>query len=504
MDKRRFLSWAAAGAATLALPSCGGGGGSSGTVTPPVEPPAPADPLAAEWTALAAQLGTGKLLRPGDADFARLSPAANARFDAQSPRALLRAGSVADIAAGLATARRLALPLRLRGGGHSYIGNSSGGTLLIDVGALNAVRLEGDVAVVGAGATLADVYDALIGQGRCIAAGSCLSVGIAGLSQGGGFGVRDREHGLTCDALLAATMVNAEGQTLQIDAQRQPELFWGLRGGGGGNFGVVTEFRFRTHAVVPLTRFQADFKLDELPTVLAAWQAWPQTMPDGIWSQLAVSSAGLTLWGIASTGLAELQAQWQGLLSRINASAQSAQLRALSYREAMLDDCRNLSSAQCHLPAQNSAGVLGRVAMAASSDFFDRPIDAAGIEALAGALRQRGLQPGMAVLNLMGGAIARVAEDDTAFIHRKALFSAQYLAEYRPGTDAATLNEAAQWTHGLRQLLAPWSSGRAYQNYLDGLITNPGEAYYGRHLARLQALKRSVDPSSLFKQAQGL
>ncbi|MCV2357553.1 FAD-binding oxidoreductase [Paucibacter sp. TC2R-5] len=497
------------------LAACGGGSGdASGPAPPPAPGPAPATappspsggPSASEWDALAAQL-KGPLIRPGHSDYERLRRPANARYDALLPQALIRCAGSADIQAGLAFARRLSIAVVPRGGGHSYIGNSTGSGLIIDVGPMDSVRLDGDLAIVGAGAKLADVYESLIAQGRCIPSGSCVSVGIAGITQGGGFGVIDRAYGLTCDALRSARLTTADGAELLCSDSQNADLFWALRGGGGGNFGIVSEFTFQTHAVTPLQQFAADFALVDLPAVLAAWSEWPKTMPDQIWSQLVVSPAGCHLWGFSIGDETALRPHWQSLLAKIGRPALSSSQTSRNYREVMLGACTSLSPAQCHLPSQNSAGLLGRVAMAASSDFFDSLADPQGMAAALSAAvlaRRSAGRPGTVIMNLMGGAIGRVASDATAFVHRQALFSAQYYAEYSPATSGSELSDGEQWAHGMRQTLRPWSSGRAYQNYLDALITNPEEAYYGSNLARLKQIKARVDPTGLFKQPQGV
>ncbi|HEY8876059.1 MAG TPA: FAD-binding oxidoreductase, partial [Roseateles sp.] len=423
---------------------------------------------------------------PNQVDFDRGRRTANARYDAQQPLAVARCGGAADVAAALAFARQQKLAFTARSGGHSYLGVSGGSGLVIDVGGMDAVQLDGEIATVGAGAKLVDIYDTLISAGRCIPSGSCVSVGIAGITLGGGIGVLDRAHGLSCDALLSARVVTADGRQLDCSATQNPDLFWALRGGGGGQLALVTSLSFQTHAVAPLAQFGASFSLSDLPALLSAWQAWPQTAPDAIWSQIALSGQGAYLWGIAIGDTAAVQPHWDGLLARIGGTPTGVTLQARSYREVMLGGCAALSRAQCHLPSQNASGQLGRVAMAASSDYFDAPLDSAGIAALATVLQQRrdSGRAGAVLLNLMGGAIARVAPDATAFAHRRALFSAQYLIEYPVGTAAAALDEAASWTHGMRATMQAWSSGGAYVNYLDGLLAQPAEAYYGANLAR--------------------
>ena len=139
--------------------------------------------------------------------------------------------------------------MAIRSGGHSYPGWSAGdGALVVDVRPLHRVSLSGTTATIGAGASLVQVYDGLGTRGRGIAGGSCPTVGIAGLTQGGGVGVLTRAHGLTCDAVTSMRVVLADGRIVTASADHEPDLYWALRGGGGGHLGVVTSFTMRTFA----------------------------------------------------------------------------------------------------------------------------------------------------------------------------------------------------------------------------------------------------------------
>ncbi|MFG6489048.1 FAD-binding oxidoreductase [Roseateles sp. BYS78W] len=501
MERRRFLALGGVAAFGGGLPGCGGGGGGSA----PSPAPAPSPPSSIDWSGLSGRM-QGTLLLPGQADFDRVVRAANARYDATQPQAIARCANAADVAAALAFAQQQKLAFTARSGGHSYLGTSNTTGLVVDVGAMDTVQLDGDRVMVGAGAKLSDIYDTLITAGRCIASGSCVTVGIAGITLGGGVGVLDRAYGLTCDQLLSASVVTADGRQLDCSPTQNVDLFWALRGGGGGQVAWVTQLTFQTHAIAPLTQFGATFALSELPAVMSAWQAWPQTMPDTIWSQLALSGSGAYLWGIAIGDAAALQPHWQGLLARIGRTPPDTFTQARTYRDVMLGNCASLSRAQCHLPSQNASGTLGRVAMAASSDFFDKPLDGSGIAALGQAVQKRrdSGRAGSVLLNLMGGTAGRVAADATAFPHRGALFSAQYLAEYAAGSPASTLDEAATWAHGMRTTMAAWSTGGAYVNYLDGLLDKPAEACYGSNLARLRQVKQSYDPADILKALPAL
>src|SRR5919112_3299873 len=194
-----------------------------------------------------------------------------ARFAGIRPAAVLPCTAAADVAAALARARKNRQPVAVRGGGHCFAGRSSTTGVVIDVSPMTGVRVHGDRAVIGGGTRLAEVYDALAAHGRTIPAGCGPTVGIAGLTLGGGLGILGRRYGLTCDSLLAAGMVLADGRV--IDAG--DDLLWALRGGGAP--GVVTSLTFRTVPAPDSTAFRLTFPATAATDVLDAWQ---QALPD--------------------------------------------------------------------------------------------------------------------------------------------------------------------------------------------------------------------------------
>nr|WP_207231567.1 MULTISPECIES: FAD-dependent oxidoreductase [unclassified Duganella] len=155
-------------------------------------------------------------------------------FDSIKPAAIVKCSSVEDIRNSLAFVRNNKLAVTPRCGGHSWAGTSTTTGVVLNVTNMNAIQVNADgSAKIGAGARLAEVYDTLIGHGVCIPSGTCLTVGIAGITLGGGIGILDRQYGLTCDNLLAAEVLTADGRLLSCDASHEPDLFWALRSGGG-------------------------------------------------------------------------------------------------------------------------------------------------------------------------------------------------------------------------------------------------------------------------------
>jgi len=515
MKRREFLG--ATGAAALALAGCGGGSGGSGgasTVVSGSTPPSSGSggPAASDWQNLATSL-TGSLVLPASANYGEERVIFNAIFDDIYPQAVVLCASAADVSQALAFAQQFKLPLAARSGRHSYAGYSTTSGIVIDVGNMNAITVAGSIATIGAGAKLVDIYSQLGAQGLSIPSGSCPTIGIAGITQGGGIGVVDRAYGLTCDSLLSAQIVTADGTLLSCDASNNSDLFWALRGGGGGNFGIVTSFTFQTFATGDLTSFSAQFNFSDAAAVFNAWQTWPQTLPNTVWAGLLLG-AGSNFGGqpyVAVSGYFigtpdDFTPYWTQFLAAAGAAPTSQGAVSVSFVDAMLGGCDGATVSQCHLTGETSDGEYPRSPFAASSDFFNTVLPQAGIEAMLQAMSalQESGNSGTVIMDLMGGAIAGIAPDATAFVHRNAVFSAQYYADFPLGTAAATVAQAQTWANGMRTVMQSWSSGEAYQNYIDPLLTNPLRAYYGSNLARLQQVKQKYDPNGVFSFAQAI
>ena len=458
-----------------------------------------------DWKALAGALD-GDLIRPQDSAYDVDHRLYNTRFDDLHPAGIAYVTSAADIRACLDFARRTRVPPAIRSGGHSYAGYSSGdGRLIIDVSRLDSIRLDGTTATIGAGAKLIDVYHTLGEQGRTVPGGSCPSVGISGLALGGGHGVVSRSMGLTCDNLIGATLITADGRTHEVSADAEPDIFWALRGAGNGNFGVVTSLRFATHAVPSsVVTGYLTWPWSRAADVVRAWQQWGPDQPDAIWSALHLDCAAGAAPGVAvpmfCTGSrASLSAAADAFADSVGTPASSVTLRSHTYVDAMFSyaGCSGLSDAQCHLAPR---GRLGRETYTARSDFYDTNLPAAGITALlAQAERLTALSgpgSGSIALTALGGAINRPSPTATAFPHRRSRFLAQYIASDHLSTTS--------WLDTTHAALRRYASGAAYQNYTDPALTTWRTAYYGPNAPRLTALKHTLDPSRLFDFPQAL
>ena len=443
-----------------------------------------------------------RIVRPGDPDYDSARADFNARFS-RFPRAILYACSARDVADGIAWARRNGVPLRARSGGHSYEAYSLvDDGLVIDTSPLDHVRVHrgSGVATVGAGAALLDVYQGLWDQARvAIPGGSCATVGIAGLTLGGGFGLLSRELGLTCDALLEAEMVTADGAIVRASEHEHGELFWALRGGGGGNFGIVTELVFRVHALGDVSLCNLRHEFAQLPAALRAWQAWAPTVDRRLVSVLMLPQAPQRLGALCQLNgppdeLARLvrplvDAGW----------TLSSPPRALAFIDAvrMLGEPLGLlAGAGVPVGIDSSGGFKFKN----SSSYGFAPLPDEAIARLVALLQAAPGPNGFVQLDNYGGAIADVGPRATAFAHRRARFSLQYQAYWNDDADAA---KNIAWIRALRAALLPFTVG-AYVNYTDGDIVDWQRAYYDDNFAELRRIKRIWDPGNVFRFPQSI
>jgi FAD/FMN-containing dehydrogenase len=444
----------------------------------------------------------GALVTRSSSAYAQARLLENTRFDGIKPLAIARCVNAADVAACVSWARRHGIRVAARSGGHSYGGYSTTAGLVVDVSALRAVHVgaDGRSATVGAGARLLDVDTALAARGVAIPAGSCPTVGIAGLALGGGVGFASRQFGTTSDNVREVRLVTADGRLRACNAHANRDVLWACRGGGGGNFGIATRFTFRTHPVGGVTTFHLVWPWSQAREVVAAWQAWAPHAPDALFSvcSLGTGSSSPSV-GVNGQFLGSKSALQPLLGPIVNAGTPSVvslvertYLGAAHYFAA----CSEPSAAKCPY----------RTTFKAKSHYATRPVTAAAIANLAKGIEGRqaqGLGSGSVLLDSYGGALNRVPKASTAFVHRDALFSLQYLAYWDPAARGATAGSLA-WIRGLYARMGPYVSGFAYQNYIDPDLRSWPHAYYGTNYARLQAVKRTYDPANLFRFAQSI
>ena len=427
----------------------------------------------------------GDLLTPRSPGYHAARRPAMVRYGGVRPRAVVRCASVRDVAAALAHARDTGTRVVPRGGGHCFAGRSSTDGVALDLGRLATVDVAADgVATIGAGARLAQVYDGLHERGRTLPAGCGPTVAIAGLTLGGGLGLIGRRYGLTCDALVGARVVLADGRVVDCDADREPDLFRALRGAGGGHFGVVTSFRFATVPEPLATRFELLWPDAATAAVVAAWQEWAPDAPDDVTADLAVVAEPGRPLRVAVFGAALRGGEATSVVLAGLAEAAGTRPRAELRAGLCVRDLKR------SFADPDGAGTR----MTTRSELFDRSLPGAAIGTLLDELATGPLRGRRELaFTALGGAYDGVPTDATAFAHRGRRFLLGHVGA-----------EATGWVDRSWAVAHEHGSGGVYANFPDPRLAGGAEAYHGANLSRLTAVKRAYDPGRLFDFAQAV
>ena len=436
----------------------------------------------------------GRVLAPDDAGYDEARRVWNGMID-KRPRLIVEAVSAADVAPAIALARETGLPLAIRGGGHNVAGNGTvDDGILLDMGRLHAVEVDRGARLVRveAGATLGDIDRATEPHALAVPVGVVSGTGIAGLTLGGGVGWLTRRYGLTIDNLVSAEVVLATGEPVRASHDEHPDLFWGLRG-GGGNFGVVTSFTFRAHPLDPdVFAGTLVYERPRWAEALRSYVEWAADAPDEV-TTLITFMVPPADWELGDRPLMFLGYAWAGA-DRAAGEAVIGRLRAACPPDiAVLDPTRWLAF-QSAFDSAMPKGVRAYWRNA-SLDRLDGPM----IDTL---VEHCGAQTfGTAAdLHHMGGAFGRVPEDATAFPNRAATFWLNIYGFWPdPADDAARI----AWVKGFSDAVRPHAMAGQYVNFLgheDGDAHRKALAAYGpAKLERLVALKRRYDPANLFR-----
>jgi FAD/FMN-containing dehydrogenase len=515
IDRRGVLTAAAVSIAAAGLAACSSAQGpvlreSAGTeAASTTVVPAPGAP---DWKGLASRI-TGQLSLPGMEAYDQVKLVENPRFDTSRPLAVLSATSSRDVSVAVRFAAEAGVPVSIRSGGHNYSGHSSGDaataglapSLVIDVRNLSRITVDADGTVtMGPGASLIQVYEAVGRQGRALAGGSCPTVGIAGLTLGGGVGVLTRAYGLTSDALLSAEIVIANGEIVTANARDNADLLWACRG-GGGQIGVVTSLTFQTVPAPNISTAYLQWSFDDAVPVILAWQKWAPNADRRLWSTLKLLSGTRH-----KSPTIQLTATWTGpateFYGQLAGFHETAGVLPLvtsvkpdqSYLGVMFGyaGCSGLRVGQC---TTGTGGSLRREAFSATSHVPYDLLDAAGASRLVGRAvlgqQLQGARETAVSLDALGGAVRDLEDTATGFGHRKAFATVQYTATFDDGADPAPFDA---FVRGSRNAMKHFWGSSAYFNYSDSSIADPGPAYFGDHASRLSSIRAAADPTGLF------
>jgi FAD/FMN-containing dehydrogenase len=491
MNRRHFVQASIAAAVAGAFP---GGRGLAAILSPSMKVDADINAVTGDGASITLpraavqELGAslrGNLLLPGHEAYEQARRVLNASID-KRPALIVQPKGVADVKAAVDFARESSLLVAVKCGGHSFAGKSTcDGGMMIDLGLLRSVRVDPAalVAQVSGGSLLGDMDHETMAFGLVTTAGTVSHTGVAGLTLGGGFGRVARRFGLALDNVRSADVITADGQLLHASAEENPDLYWGLRG-GGGNFGVVTSFDFQLHRMErEVIAGMIAFPLSQARQVLRFYADYGVEAPDELYIDGGLSGSG-TPGGDA----AWFQICYSGPKSRADgvlAKIRSAGTPILEDIKAVDYVAFQKSGDTTDPRARGSYTKSGFIAEL-SSELIDALID--GFESHPGRSTNVYFQHG-------GGAIARVPANATAFPHRHAAFNVLLLIDWPIASDPS---EHIAW---LREYWA------AIENYTRGFYTNEvadeaqavvDENYMGNY-GRLLALKNKYDPTNLFR-----
>jgi len=452
----------------------------------------------------------GRVLVPGSRGYGGARLVYNLRYSGVRPGAVVQVEDTADVAAVVRWANRFDVAVVARSGGHSYAGYSTvgGNGVVVDVSKLQGVTVSNGRARVGAGVQLINLQRSLTRRGLSVPSGSCPSVGISGLTLGGGHGLAGRRFGLTCDNLVAATMVTADGRIRQVNADTNDDLYWACRGGGGGNFGIVTSFTLQTHRAPGAAWFFMSWPWSQAEEAIAAWQRFAPHAPAALTSILSLGTTG----GRGSPRVTALGQHFgsPGALRNLirpltRVGGASVSVGSSSYFSLVLRwaGCLDEGFRACHTRGTFPGGTMPRASFFAKSDYFDEPLPPRARRVMVDWIERRQAAAsqgsGALIMDAYGGAYNRPAADATAFAHRDMLFSLQYGAYFTGAGGASN-----RWINGVWRALRPFVAGHAYQNYIDPQLTTWQRAYYAGNLGRLRQIKSQVDPDFRFRFKQAI
>ncbi|KAJ3156076.1 hypothetical protein HDU89_005640 [Geranomyces variabilis] len=464
--------------------------------------------------------GGAQLLTPSDKGFPQALLGADFRFTFK-PVAIYTPTAVDQISKAVRCAAAAGVAIAPRSGGHSYEGYSQGGvsgSLMIDLSKFDSVTVDAstNTAVVGPGIRLAPLYYKLWQSGQYVfPGGTCPTVGFGGLTLGGGYGMTGRMFGLALDQVLEITIVTADGAVKTVSATRNPDLFFALRGAGGGSYGIVTAFAVKLQRVTAkVTSFSYSWDSGRAAQIAAAYSAWGASNP---------SNKVTTELNWDSSGAVELDGTYLGpkadipgllkVLTDISGAPSDKDVRESTYIDSAL---RWTWTGETDPSTMKNPVAQDARYMKGSSVLYSKPISEGTIAVMAKHLNKKpaGATGAYAIIDLWGGKVNAVAANATAFARRNTLFGIELVVEwgdYQSGPGKPDCAVCLDWIKNfLLDLVAQYRAEYgtqtvpAYQNYIDKNLPDWQHAYYGDSWAKLVAIKGKTDPDNVFRFPQSI
>ncbi len=441
----------------------------------------------------------GEVLTPDDDGYAEARRIWNGAHDGRRPAVIVRCTGAADVIAAVGFARSNDLTIAVRGGGHSIAGFSTlDEGIVIDLSPMNGVRVDTEAqrATVGAGAVWADVDHEAQAHGLATTGGLVSSTGVAGFTLGGGIGWLMRKHGLACDNLVSADVVTADGQLVHASESENADLFWGLRG-GGGNFGIVTQFEFELHSVGPTVYAGPIFySADADGDLLRLFREWAPGASDDVTAVIDLTTA---------PPLPVIPEAWHGKkVAAFIATSAGPVEEGNGHVSEFRDVAEPVADLLGPMPYTVIQTLIDPLWTKGTHAYFKATNLARLDDELIDRLSELHLQaPGPQCeihVHQMGGAVARVGDGDTAFAERSMPYVLNAVTGWHdPDAADAHIN----WARAVIEAASEASTGRAYVNFL-GDADVARSSYGAETYERLVELKNQYDPTNVFRLNQNI
>lgn len=430
---------------------------------------------------------TGRIIFPNDPSYDNARMDYNTRFS-KYPCVIVFCQEIRDVINAVKWARENHVQIRARCGGHSYEAFSVlNNGIVIDISEMDKVLLNKRKMAVAieAGATLLPIYNILWDSGVTIPGGTCPTVGIAGLTLGGGFGMLTRKMGMLCDSLIAVQMVNAKGEVVYADKCVNSDLLWASRGGGGGNFGIVTSFIFKVHPISKVAVYNITWNWSDAKEVIKTWQNWAPFVDERLTSILEIFTK--KNGSISSSGeFLGHEDELIYLLKPLTAAGNPIQIevQTIPYIEAVL----------------KFDGGLGPHKFKNTGAFVYHSLPNDAINTLLYYMEISPNKDNSIQFQSLGGAVKKIPPNGTAYFHRKASYIMQYITQWKVDNEKKS---NIFWVERLRQAMLKYVNG-TYVNWPDIFIKDWPYAYYGTNYQKLMRIKRKYDPENIFHFKQSI
>ena len=454
-------------------------------------------PSADQWRALQAQLH-GHIVVPGDPSYAK-DRRGNSLFpDLAQPFAIIYCAVELDILNALQFCRDKSVPFSIRSGGHSTAGYSVSAGIVIDMSLINGIVVDpkGMTATVQAGASLGKLNLTLKPYQLHVPGGECDTVGVAGHMQGGGYGFTSRMFGLNLDAVLEVRVMLADLTIVTANRELHPHLFWAIRGGTGGNFGVLLDIVYNLVPLQDVWGVCLKWSQSDAPAVLSTLQQG--YMRTGAPSTLGYQCAVAQVDGASSL---MMMAMFNG--TRADGMQVLQKVMNVGTPTILVDKVSDYYGLDSDLLSWFKMPPDGTLEVKTCA-YIAQPLQLADWASILAYAATAPNPYNMFAMEIYGGAVSAVPVSDCAFIHRQCDFDLFIDSFLNPNWNYNNEAQAKEWLEGFSQLLAKYSNGQRYQNYPDVTDVDYRSAYWGDAFPKLLGIKQKYDPNNFFQYAQSI